>query len=154
MKGHRLFGKQWKVILTFMRAKFCSWKQKLSKLKHRSWLIGKNDLFSTSEKKKEVESSNTLQSDGNEPTCSIETDEVMTVNGKKIRYTLSAIIPLVNLHRNLYKFLTKTRFWESIWAGLSIDGTLFPNSVLEILLNLRLRVKVQNKCSFVAWVFN
>ena len=72
-------------------------------------------------KKKEDESSNTLQSDGNEPTCSKETDKVITVNGKKIQHTLSAIISLVNLHGNLSKFLTKTRFWESIQAGLSID---------------------------------
>ena len=69
---------------------------------------------------KEDESSNTLQSDGNEPTCSKETDEVITVNGKKIRCRLSVIIPLANLHGNLSQFSTKTRFLESIQAGLSI----------------------------------
>lgn len=50
-----------------------------------------------------------------------KTDEVITANGNKIRYTLSAIIPVVDLHGNLSKFLTKTRFWESIQAGLSYD---------------------------------
>ena len=35
------------------------------------------------QKKKEGESSNTLQSDGNKPTYSKEADEVITVNGKK-----------------------------------------------------------------------
>ena len=53
-----------------------------------------------------------------------KTDGGITVNGKKIRYTLSAIIPLANLHGNL--------------------RTLFPNSVFWILLNLRLRLKIQN----------
>ena len=116
--------------------------------------LAKNDLFSTNKKKKkEDESSNTLQSDGNQPTCSKKTDEVKTVNGKKIRYTLSVIIPLANLHGNVSKFLTKTCFWESIRARLSIDLTWFPNFVFWVFLNLRLRLKIQNKYSFVALEF-
>ena len=63
--------------------------------------LAQNDISPTKKKEKEDKSSNTSQPHGNEPTCSKETDEVITVNGKKIRYTLSAIIPLVNLHGNL-----------------------------------------------------
>ena len=150
MKGHTLFGKQWNAILIFTRARFWSWKQKLRNTNHDS--LANNDLKNDL-KKKEDESSNTLQSDGNEPTCSKETDEVVTVNGNKIWYVLSAIIPLVNLHGNLSKFLTKTSFSESAQAGLSIGLTLFPNSVFWIFLNLRLLLRTQNKCSFVAWEF-
>ena len=140
-----------KGILTFTRARFWSWKQKLHKLGHHYGPLAKNNLFSTN-KKKEFKSSNKLQSDVNEPTCSKETDEVITVNDEKVWYTLSAIIPLANLHRNLCKFLIKTCFWESIQAGLYIDWTLFPNSFF-IFLNLRLHLKIQNKCSFVVWEF-
>ena len=52
--------------------------------------LAKNDLFSTNKKNKKRKK--TSPADGNEPTCSKETDEVITVNGKNIRYTLSAII--------------------------------------------------------------
>ena len=107
---------------------------------------------SSTKKKKDRESSNTLQSDGNKPACSKETDEVVTVNGKKIRYNLSPIIPLVYLHGNRSKFLTKTSFWETIQAGLySLIEFLFPNSVFWIFLNLTLHLKIQSNCLLVAW---
>ena len=130
-------------------------KKKLQKLTHQSWPIGKKQSLLYQQKwkkrKKESESSNTLQSDGNKQICSKKTFEVITVNGKKIPYTMNAIIPLVNLRRNLSKFLTKTHFWETIQAGLSIDWILFPNSVFWIFINVRLCLKMENKCSFVTW---
>ena len=51
---------QWKVTLTFKRARFWSWKQKLRKLEHQSWSIGKKRSFlhqQKKQKKKEDESS-------------------------------------------------------------------------------------------------
>ena len=43
----------------------------------------RTSIMAHQQKKKEGESSNTLQSDGNKPTYSKEADEVITVNGKK-----------------------------------------------------------------------
>ena len=103
--------------------RFWSWKEKLCKLEHQPPWQKTSLLYQLKKKKKQIEneSSNKLQSNVNDLTCSKQTDEVITANGKKIRYTLIPIIPLPNLHGNLSKFLTKTRFWESAWAGLSID---------------------------------
>ena len=68
----------------------------------------RTSIMAHQQKKKEGESSNTLQSDGNKPTYSKEADEVILLMVKKFRYNLSAIVPLVNLNGNLSKFLTKT----------------------------------------------
>ena len=118
-KGHKFFGKQQKAILTFTRARFWSWNQNLRKLKHQSWPIGIQRSLLDQKKKKEDKFSNTLQSNAKYPTCWKETDEVIAVNGKKVGYILSAIIPLDNLYKNLFKFLTKSCFWESLRAGIS-----------------------------------